>query len=110
MNPATISQLRLCWQISVRRCGVVIWGMILCSLALPGLGAPWVQTTSLPDAWCGHSLVYASGYLYQAGGGSETWGIADGTNVFYAQVHSNGTIGSWNAATPLPEAVIYHAS
>jgi hypothetical protein len=109
MNPATISQLRLCWQISVWRRGVIICGMILCSLALPGMAAPWVQTTSLPDTYVGHSLVYASGYLYQAGGASGINGILDGTNVFYAQVHSNGTIGNWNSATPLPEPAIYHA-
>ena len=83
--------------------------MILCSLALPGLGAPWVQTTSLPDAYDNHSLVYASGYLYQAGGDSSNDGFPAGTNVFYAQVHSDGTIGSWNVATPLPEAVAFHA-
>src|SRR5262249_40046803 len=29
----------------------------------------------------------------------------DGTNVFYTQVYSNGTIGTWNHTTPLPEAV-----
>jgi hypothetical protein len=81
----------------------------LLTLALPGLAAPWVQTTSLPDTYTGQSLVYASGYLYQAGGGSRNNGILDGINVFFAQVHIDGTIGSWNAATSLPEAVIYHA-
>jgi hypothetical protein len=86
-------------------------GLMLCvaSLALPGLAAPWVQTTSLPDGYFGHSLVYSSGYLYQAGGADNNNGIADGVNVFYAQVHSNGTIGSWNSATPLPDAIFFHA-
>ncbi len=81
----------------------------ICSLALPGLAAPWVQTTSLPDGYAYHSLVYSSNYLYQAGGANSTDGILDGTNVFYAQVHANGTIGSWNVATSLPEAVFFHA-
>ena len=104
-----ISQLRLCWQISVRRCGVVIWGMILCSLALPGLGAPWTSITPLPDGYDSHTLAYASGYLYNIGGTSQTGGDLDGTNVFYAQVHSDGTIGAWTNATSLPEAVLNHA-
>jgi N-acetylneuraminic acid mutarotase len=79
------------------------------TLALPGLAAPWVQTTSLPDGYSGQSLVYSSNFLYQAGGGSQMNGFSDGINVFYAQVHSNGTIGSWNSATPLPDGVCYGA-
>ena len=81
----------------------------LLTLALRGLAAPWVQTTSLPDGYFGHSLAYSSGYLYQAGGFSGNNGIQDGINVFYSQVHSNGTIGSWNSTTPLPEVAAYHA-
>jgi N-acetylneuraminic acid mutarotase len=86
-------------------------GLMLClaSLALPGLAAPWVQTTSLPDGYTGQSLAYSSGYLYQAGGVSLNNGFQDGTNVFYAQVHNDGTIGNWNSTTSLPEAVSYHA-
>jgi hypothetical protein len=82
----------------------------LLTLALPGFAAPWVQTTSLPDGYADHALVYASGFLYQTGGASNTNGETDGTNVFYAQVHNDGTIGAWNNATPLPEFVNNHAS
>jgi hypothetical protein len=87
-----------------------VWLLVsLLILALPGLATPWVQTTSLPDAYVGQSLAYASGYLYQAGGSSDSVGYPDGTNVFYAQVHTNGTIGAWTNATSLPEAVFTHA-
>jgi hypothetical protein len=87
-------------------------GLMLCwaSLAWPGLAAPWVQTTSLPDGYNAHTLVYASGYLYNIGGSDNTDGDAAGTNVFCAQVHSDGTIGAWTNATSLPEAVLNHAS
>jgi len=61
------------------------------------------QTTSLPDGYSGQSLVYWSGFLYQAGGVNNSSGIIDGTNVFYAQVYSNGTLGTWNMAPPLTE-------
>jgi len=81
----------------------------LLSLALTAAGQQWTQTTSLPDGYSGQSLVYWSGFLYQAGGTSNANGISDGTNVFYAQVYSSGTIGTWNVATPLPDAVCYHA-
>ena len=43
---------------------VIIAASSLLTLALPGLAAPWVQTTSLPDGYAGHSLAYSSGYLY----------------------------------------------
>jgi hypothetical protein len=86
-----------------------VTALVVIQTALPSLAAPWVQTTSLPDAYFGQSLVYASGYLYQTGGESDNNGILDGTNVFYAQVHSDGTVGNWNLATSLPEAVFYHA-
>jgi len=92
-----------------RTAGAWALGLALCTCAGTGRAAPWVQTTSLPDAYQLHSLVYASGYLYQAGGASETSGVNDGTNVFYAQVHTNGTIGNWNSATPLPTPIAYHA-
>jgi hypothetical protein len=81
----------------------------LLSLALPGLGAPWTSITPLPDGYSLHTLAYESGYLYNIGGSSYTDGDEDGTNVFYAQVHSDGTIGAWNNATSLPEAVLSHA-
>ncbi len=73
------------------------------------VAAQWTQTTSLPDGYAGHSLTYASGFLYQAGGGSGINGETDGANVFYAQVQSDGTVGTWHTATPLPEAVFDHA-
>jgi len=92
----------------LRACSVLMVASVT-SLALTGLAAPWVQTTSLPDTYTDHSMVYASNYLYQAGGSSGADGIGDGMNVFYAQVHTNGTIGNWIAGTPLPEVVFYHA-
>ena len=77
---------------------------------LPSLAAPWVQTTSLPDGYAGHTLAYASGYLYNIGGSDNTDGDIAGTNVFCAQVHSDGTIGTWTNAKSLPAAVLNHAS
>jgi len=87
-------------------------GLLLCllSLALTAAGQQrWPQTTSLPDGYSGQSLVYWNGFLYQAGGSSNENGLGDGFHVFYAQVHTNGTIGNWNTATPLPECVCVHA-
>jgi Bacterial Ig-like domain len=70
----------------------------------------WTATTPLPDAYVEHSLVYCSGFLYQIGGISLNGGIPDGVNTFSAAVHTDGTLGTWNAITPLPEAVNSQAS
>ena len=83
--------------------------MILClsSLASTVVAAPWTQTTSLPAGYAEHSLVYASGFLYQTGGFNFNYG--ESAEVFYSQVQSNGTIGAWNSATPLPAVTLDHA-
>jgi Kelch motif len=70
----------------------------------------WVQTTSLPDGYQEHALVYASGSLYQTGGSSASNAEIDGTNVFYSQVNSDGTIGVWKRGPSLPEPVFDHTS
>ena len=93
-----------------RTAGALALWLGLLTLATPVLAAPWVQTTSLPDGYSAAALVYASGFLYHTGGSSESSGFYDGTNVFYGQVNTNGTIGTWNNGTPLPEITLYHAS
>ena len=85
----------------------VILGLM--SLASSLFAANWTQTTSLPDGYYAHSLAYSSGFLYEAGGTSNSNGDQDGTNVFYAKVFSDGTIGVWHSATSLPEPVLNHA-
>jgi N-acetylneuraminic acid mutarotase len=71
--------------------------------------ASWTTTTPLPDGYSDHALVYWNGFLYHTGGASNTRGVADGTNVFYAQV-SGGTVGVWTRTTSLPAAISSHAS
>jgi N-acetylneuraminic acid mutarotase len=82
--------------------------LCLLSTALPALASQWVQTTSLPAPYSNHTLSYANGYLYQAGGFSSGAGFS-GSNVFYAKVNGDGTIGAWNNATSLPQAIFSHA-
>ena len=87
---------------------VIISGLL--SLTLTAAGQSWVQTTSLPDGYQEHGLAYAQGFLFHTGGVSANNAELSGTNVFYAQVFSNGTIGVWMTNTPVPEAVFDHAS
>ena len=85
-------------------CGMVLGGL---SLALTATGAPWVQTTSLPEGYAEHSMAYASGFLYHAGGFNAYYG--ESAAVLYSQVQSNGTIGAWNVTTSLPAMMVDHA-
>jgi len=78
-------------------------------MALAVDAAQWTQTTSLPDGYSDHALVYWNGFLYQTGGSSNTRGPADGTNVFYSQLEAGGTVGTWKATTSLPAAILDHA-
>ena len=77
------------------------------TVAVPGLAAPWIQTTSLPLGVSDHTMVYASGFLYHAGGVDSING--ESARVFYSQVQSNGTIGVWNETSPLPAVIRDHA-
>jgi N-acetylneuraminic acid mutarotase len=72
-------------------------------------GASWITTTSLPDGYSDHALVYWNGFLYQTGGSSATRGVTDGTNVFYSQLGGGGTTGLWKSTTSLPAAIRDHA-
>jgi len=91
------------------RAVLAIIGCLL-GAAFLGSGQQWVQTTSLPDTYYGHSLAYWSGFLYNAGGSSGLIGEPDAVNVFYASVGGDGTIAKWNSTTPLPEPMLFHAS
>src|ERR1700678_3027228 len=92
---------------------VVFW--LLC---LPGtaFAQQWTTTTPLPNGgYAGPAVAYWNGFLYEAGGlgtngimhslGSEA--DADATNVYYAQTFGDGTIGPWQAGTPLPVPLFY---
>src|SRR5258706_4904423 len=93
-------------QIRWKSAVVILSGLL--SLALPELHAEWTMTTNLPDGYADHALLYKNGFLYSLGGFSFTSGEADGTNVFFSQVYSNGTVGVWNKTTALPEACFQH--
>jgi hypothetical protein len=85
-------------------------------VAQSGTLAPWVTSlTQLPVARAYHATVAATAftapidtmltaaYLY-AIGGVDSAGAATST-VYYARVALDGTVGSWQTTTPLPNAV-----
>jgi N-acetylneuraminic acid mutarotase len=67
---------------------------------------PWTTTTPLPQnvSWSG--AVVTNGRIYVAGGyiGNSTYTTA----TYSAVINADGTLGSWNTLTPLPQAVGNH--
>lgn len=68
-----------------------------------GITGGWTSTGSgsLSAREAGGSAVY-NGYLYWVGGGT--------TDVSYAPINSNGTVGAWGATTSLPSSRLYPAA
>ncbi|TAH32297.1 hypothetical protein EYC59_06085, partial [Candidatus Saccharibacteria bacterium] len=62
-----------------------------------GTVGTWTATTSLPSARESFGAVAYNGYLYIAGGYTNT----RITQVRYAKLNADGTLGSWNTATSL---------
>ena len=64
-------------------------------------GSVWCGTTSLPNANTQYATSIATnGYVYEFGG-CDSSGCAL-SNVYYAAINSNGTLGSWSSNTNLP--------
>ena len=67
------------------------------------LGA-WAQASSLPQPSYNNTSVAYKGFIYEIGGVNGVVGQG-GTfmdNVYYAQINSNGSLGTWLTTTSLP--------
>ena len=70
-------------------------------------GSTWCSdTTSLLAATYFATSVVYNGYVYEIGGYNGTAAI---TNVDYAPINANGSLGAWTSTTSLPTAT-YHAT
>ncbi|KKT78044.1 MAG: Cell wall surface anchor family protein, partial [Microgenomates group bacterium GW2011_GWB1_44_8] len=63
----------------------------------------WTLTSTLPETRNFMTSVAANGYIYVIGG-SNSAGTAQST-VYYARINSDGTVGSWNQTTILPQRI-----
>ena len=68
----------------------------------------WTATTVLPNALYNATSVATNGYVYEIGGIGNTTGTTN--TVYYAPLNSNGTIGTWNTTTALPDTIYYATS
>ena len=67
----------------------------------------WNATTSFTTTRYGHTSVVYNGYLYMIGGWSGSLYLSD---VQYATINGDGTIGSWTATTSFTTARYFHTS
>lgn len=74
-------------------------------VGLDGSLGAWQATTALPVALHSASATVVRGYVYVVGGSTAT--NAPVATVYRALVHSDGTLGSWQAMAPLPNATSY---
>ena len=87
--------------------GVVDGTNVFYSVVSGGTVGVWNRTTSLPAAISSHASVAANGFVYVLGG--EQYSVANGevvsSTVYYAQTNSNGSLGAWQTARPMPHAL-----
>ena len=73
-----------------------------------GTVGAWDTTTSLPDVRSYPTSVVYNGYVYTIGGWDN--GFAIQSTVYYAPLNANGTVGTWNTTTALPDVRGDHSS
>ena len=59
----------------------------------------WASTTDLPSPRSGFNMTLCNGYVYVIGGYN---GSSDLTEVVFAEINDNGTIGAWESTTSMP--------
>ena len=62
----------------------------------------WQTTTQLPQRIGREGAVVNNGYIYVIGGYDDA-SVTRLNNIYYAQIHGDGTLGTWQDGTPLPE-------
>lgn len=74
-----------------------------------GSVATWVATTPLPNAVYDSAAAVYNGYIYVVGGAANG-GNGSSSTVYYAPLNNDGTVGSWNTTTSLPQQLVGHSA
>jgi N-acetylneuraminic acid mutarotase len=78
--------------------------------AADGSISSWSTGNSLPAARYGAAAVVANGYIYVMGGFDPITGFSVST-IYYAQLNSDGSVGSWSTASnPMTKALSYETA
>jgi hypothetical protein len=76
-------------------------------VGLDGNLSAWQSTTPLPAALHNAGAVVFRGFLYVAGGANVT--DQPTASAYRAQVHADGTLGTWQSVGSLPNPTAYHS-
>ena len=76
-------------------------------VGLDGDLSAWQSTTPLPAALHNAGAVVFRGFLYVAGGANGT--DQPTASAYRAEVHADGTLGSWQSVGSLPNPTAYHS-
>lgn len=76
-------------------------------VGLDGTLSAWQSTTPLPAAVHNAGAVVFRGFLYLSGGASGT--NQPTASAYRAEVHADGTLGTWQAVSSLPKPTAYHS-
>jgi len=72
-----------------------------------GTVGSWHETTPLPEWREAAATVVWNTFVYVIGGGGPVWeGRSEQNTVYYASINPDGTIGSWESTTLLPERIV----
>ncbi len=82
----------------------ILWSIRYATIQANGSLSAWVSVRDLPRPLYRHSVAAFGSTLYVTGGDD---GAAAQNTVYFAQVNSDGSLGSWRTAS-LPSARYYH--
>jgi len=69
----------------------------------------WAQTTSLPQPRNSHAALVSNGRIYVIGGADSSF--TSHNTVYYADINSDGSLGSWTlSSSSLPTAITSHSA
>ena len=69
-----------------------------------GAISAWTTATALPDQKAGIAVAAYNGTLYVTGGTSTQHMSNTSSDVFYAQIHTDGSLGAWMTGPQMPSA------
>ncbi|HXS99948.1 MAG TPA: T9SS type A sorting domain-containing protein [Elusimicrobiota bacterium] len=91
--------------------GGILDGVKVFSASASDAGAvgAWTSQPNLPEAVYYHTSAAVNGFVYVLGGFhyTDAAGIALSNVVYRAKVNSDGSLGAWQADTPLPQPVFF---
>lgn len=91
----------------IDQAGTTVGTVEFTRVGLDGEIAAWQTATPLPAAVHNAGAVVFRGFLYVTGGASGT--NQPTASAYRAEVHSDGTLGAWQAIASLPTPTAYHS-